>query len=286
MAIGTTRGKRRLGRYIRPLLERTGRTPDELAQQVQTSTQTVKRLLKGDNLPGFHLFRAILGELDISSEEKKRALELYSVADADISTIEHADSLQPKYRRFRLDESEAVKERTIDPILLNGLLQTAGYAQAVALANRPRWKVKWDPETSGAERRNRQALLQRAERPLELHALVDERVLHLMVGGPEVMAEQYGHLLVMAAKPNVTIQILKMENGPYGAMAGPLLLLDFPEPDEPASAYVESMIGTDVVEKEVDVANLSAVWDGAAAMAASAEESVRIIEATRTRESP
>jgi hypothetical protein len=283
MAIGTTRGKRRLGRYLRPFVQAAGLTPDQLALAVRTSPQTVKRLLKGDNLPGFHLFSAVLGALELSGEDKRRALELYEVADADISTIEHAGSLQPKYRRFRLDESEAAVERVIDTVVITGLLQTEAYAKALAVANRPAWKGQWDAETSAAERKNRQSLLLRPDNPLRLHALLDERVLDLVVGGPDVMVEQFGHLVEMAHRSNVDIQILPKKDGPYGAMSGPLFLLGFPEEDEPDSAYVESLLGGHVVEKDEDVAMLSAVWDGAHRMALSADESITVIEAARAR---
>ncbi len=285
MAIGTTRGKRRLGRYLQPFLDRKKLTPAALAAEVRTTEVTVKRLLRGSNLVGYHLFAAVLGALDLSAEEKARAQELYEVADADISTIEHADSLQPKYRRFRLDESDAVRERSIDAVMITGLFQTAAYAQAHSLANRPRWKGQWDAEKAASERRNRQALLLRDTRPLQCHALLDERVLDLVVGSPDVMAEQYDHLLAMAERPNVTIQILAKDRGPYGAMSGPMFLLDFPEDDEPTSVYVESVLGLDVVENEEAVAMLAAVWDGAASMALSAEESAEIIR-DRTRRSP
>lgn len=285
MAIGTTRGKRRLGRHLQPYVDRRGLTPAALAQQVRTSEVTIKRLLKGSNLVGFHLFGAVLSALDLSPAEKAAAHELYEVADADISTIEHADSMQPKYRRFRLDESEAVRERSIDAVVIPGLFQTTAYAQAHSLANRPSWKGKWDAEKAAGERRNRQEPLLRDDRPLQVHALLDERVLDLVVGGPDVMAEQYGHLLTMAGRPNITIQLLAKDRGPYGAMSGPMFLLDFPDDDEPPSAYVESVLGLDVVEDEGAVAMLAAVWNGAAGMALSAEESVEIIR-DRTRRSP
>ncbi|MGB3444892.1 MAG: helix-turn-helix transcriptional regulator [Actinophytocola sp.] len=285
MAIGTTRGKRRLGRHLQPYLDRRGLKPADLAKELRTSEQTIKRLFKGDNLVNFHLFNAVLGALDLSPEEKHAAQELYDVADADISTIEHADSMQPKYRRFRLDESEAFRERSLDTVVIPGLLQTAAYAQSLSLSNRPGWKGKWDPEKAAAERRNRQAILTREDRPLQLEALVDERVLDLIVGGSEVMAEQYQHLLAMANLPNITIRLLAKDRGAYGAMSGPLFLLDFAEEDEPPSAYAENVLGLDVVEKPEDVSMLAAVWDGAASMAVSPEDSEEIIK-QKTRRSP
>ncbi|TDQ01275.1 helix-turn-helix domain-containing protein [Labedaea rhizosphaerae] len=279
MAVGTTRGKRRLGRYIRPLMERSGLTPKEVATQARCAQQTVTRLLSGDSLPRIHLFLMILSVLDVREDERAKAVQLWEVADADTATIEHAAELPVSYRRFRIDEREGRLERTLDAVIIPGLLQTPEYA--AANASKGRVRGNWDAEAEAAERRDRQGLLHRPENPLELHALIDEAVLRRVIGGSEVMAGQLDHLLAMAALPHVTVQVIPFDVGAYGAMSGPLVLLSFPEDDEPDSAYVESLIGMHTVENQVDVSALSAVWDGAAAMARSPEETITIIRALR-----
>lgn len=256
---------------------------EQVAKEARCSRQTVSRLFTGDNLPRFHLFTTLLATLGVSGTDRDRALELWEIANADTVTIEHANDLPPTYMRFRMDEREAVRERTLDTVIVPGLLQTAAYAEAVSLANRERWKGEWDAETGVAERRDRQALLTRPERPLGLHALLDEVTLHRMVGGPKVMADQLDHLVEMSRQPNITIQVVPFVAGAYGAMSGPLYLLSFPEEDERDAAYVESLIGMATVENDEDVAALSAVWDGAAAVALPTEESVRAIRAAKVK---
>jgi transcriptional regulator with XRE-family HTH domain len=282
--MGSTRSKRRLGRYLRPYLERSGMTVEQLAVVAHTSRQTASRLFSGDNLPRYHLFTTLLAELGVDGTARDRAMELWEIADADTVTIAHADNLPPTYRRFRMDEQEAVQERTLDTVIIPGLLQTPAYAEAVSLANRERWQGDWDAETGVAERRDRQALLTRPEAPLSLHALLDEVTLHRRVGGPKVLAEQLDHLLAMSRRPNITIQVIPFAAGAYGAMAGVLSLLSFPEEDERDAAYVESLLGIATVDNESDVTALSAVWDGAAAVALSATRSVSAIRAAKGQE--
>ena len=94
-----------------------------------------------------------------------------------------------------------------------------------------------------AERRARQALLSREDRPSRLHALLDEVTIHRVVGSPSVMAGQLDHLLKIGAWPNVTIQIVPLSAGAYARCPDRSSLLSFPEEDEPVAGYVESFGG-------------------------------------------
>jgi transcriptional regulator with XRE-family HTH domain len=281
VAVGMTRSKRRLGRYLRPFLEQSGMKFDQVAVEARCSRQTVSRLFSGEHLPRFHLFTTLLGVIGVTGAERERALELWEIADATSVTIEHASDLPSTYMRFRMDESEAELERTLEPMIVSGLLQTPDYAEALSLANRPRWKGTWDAGLGVAERRDRQALLDREEQPLRLHALLDEVVIHRMVGNSSVMAGQLDHLLEMAKRPNITIQVIPFTAGAYSPMAGPLFLLGFPEEDELEAAYTESLTGMALVDNDEDVATLIAVWDAAANAALPADRSARIIRKAR-----
>jgi len=283
MTVGTTRTKRRLGRFLRPFYERSGLKLDELAERARCSRQTASRLFTGDNLPRYHLFTSVLTVLGVEGDDRDRALEMWEIADAQQVRVEHADRLPSPYRRFRMDEAEAVRERTLDTVVVPGLLQTAAYAEALSLGNRKHWTEAWNAKTGVAERRDRQELVTRPENPLILHALLDEATLHRMVGGRQVMAEQLDHLVAMGRLTNITIQVVPLSAGAYGAMSGPLFLLDFPEEDEQDAAYVESLAGMATVDKDDDVVRLSAVWDGAAAVALSARKSVDAIKAAKAK---
>jgi transcriptional regulator with XRE-family HTH domain len=282
VAVGTTRSKRRLGRYLRPFLDASGKKIEQVAQEVRCSRQTVSRLFSGEHLPRFHLFTALLAVLGVTGAERERALELWELADATSVNIEYLGALAPNYARFRKDESEAELERVIDTVLVSGLLQTPEYVKAVALSSPILWKGAWDEEMGAAERRDRQALLSREDRPLRLHALLDEATILRMVGGPSVMAGQLDRLLEIGARPNVTIQVIPLAAGAYGAMSGPLCLLTFREEDEPDAGYVESLAGMSVVDSEQDVATLTAMWDAATRAALSTEKSAEVIRKVRT----
>ena len=58
-----------------------------------------------------------------------------------------------------------------------------------------------------AGRMDRQAILRRDEPPL-LWVVLDEAVLRRSIGGRPVMAKQLDHLVEMAQRPNIMIQII------------------------------------------------------------------------------
>ena len=279
MAIGSTRGKRRLGRHIRPILERSGLKVDEVVKLSRVSRPTITRMLSGEALARWPALSMVLDVIGATPEEKTRALQLWEVADVDPSAIEHARDLPANSTRLRMDELEAVRERTLDTVLVPGLLQTAGYAEAVARAtHRQIIGDSWDSRAA-AERSDRQEALTRAN-PIKYHALIDEAALRRLVGGSDVMRDQLDHLVAMAGRSNVTIQVLPHAVGSYGVAGGAVFLLDFVESDEPRAAYVEALTGMIPVEDE-EAEVLSAVWEDAARLALAEEDSVRFIGAVR-----
>jgi transcriptional regulator with XRE-family HTH domain len=281
MVVGTTRGKRRLGRFVKPIRVRSGRKPDEIAALAVCSKQTVYRLESGDALPSLHRFTTVLEVIGATEDERRRALQLWEMADSDPAIIAHAGDLPVRYRRFRMDECEAIRERTLDTVIVPGMLQTADYAAEINRAARTRINRPASDALAAAERRDRQSLLFRANSPLVLHSLIDEGALRRVIGGPGLMAAQLEHLLAMAEEPNITIQVVPFTFGAYGAMSGPITIFTFPEDGEPESAYLEYVTGGETLEDEADVSGLAAVWQEISAAAPAPEESARIIGAAR-----
>jgi hypothetical protein len=64
-------------------------------------------------------------------------------------------------------------------------------------------------------------------------------------------------------------------------MSGPLCLLSFPEKGEPDSVYLESLIGSSIVDNDQDMATLAALWGTAKSAALSADKSAQIIGTVR-----
>lgn len=279
MAVGTTRGKRKLGALMEQYREKSGLKAEEIIKEVRTSRSTWSRMIAGEARPRWALFFAILSVLKVSDEERERAMMLWEVADDEAVPIEHAASLPKSYLRFRRDETEAVTERSVDAVLIPGMLQTAEYAAALAVGNQLLLPGENWEERAAPERRNRQQLLRREPRPLVVHALVDEAALRREIGGPDVMRAQWDHLLDAAGQPNITLQVIPNGVGAYGALSGSMIILDFA--DDLGSVYLENLIGGNSVEDEEGVARLRAVWEEAAGRALSTDETTEFIRAVR-----
>jgi DNA-binding XRE family transcriptional regulator len=119
-------------------------------------------------------------------------------------------------------EREAASLRWWEPILIPGLVQTGDYARALFQA--------WQPASSEDDldalvtgRLERQGVLDRDDPP-DLRAVLDESVLHRLIGSPKIMHDQLEHLADMSCRPMVTVQVIPAELGAHGGLLGAFIL--------------------------------------------------------------
>ncbi|WP_028938485.1 helix-turn-helix domain-containing protein [Pseudonocardia spinosispora] len=121
----------------------------------------------------------------------------------------------------RVADREFAYERDAVP----GLLQTPEYATALTersmLVRADRVQRVVDFRMARAER------LTEAGRPLRLHTVITSWALEVAIGTREVRRAQLEHLIRMADLPNVTIQILRPEDGIPAVHIGKFTLLSF-----------------------------------------------------------
>ena len=73
--------------------------------------------------------------------------------------------------------------------------------------------------------------------------MIDEAVIHSVVGSAEVMRGQLRHLADAAQQGKTTIQVMPYHAGAHAGTIGAFVILDFPEPTNPAMVYVETLAG-------------------------------------------
>ncbi|MBG0813091.1 helix-turn-helix transcriptional regulator [Planomonospora sp. ID82291] len=139
-------------------------------------------------------------------------------------------------------EPTALVLRSWDPLLVPGLLQTEAYARHL-FSREPRITPEEVDERLAA-RMGRQQILDRDAPPLIL-VLIDAGVLRRRVGDQEVMREQLGHLLEVARRPAVSIQVVDPECLP--GLAGAFMIAELPNgypitvhADSPAQGQVST----------------------------------------------
>lgn len=172
-------------------------------------------------------------------------------------------------------ERLAEREFVFEPIVIPGLLQTEEYAAAVTAAT-PRVRGDHNERFVGF-RSARAGRLTAAENPLTLHAVMTEGALRLAVGDQAVRRAQLRHLVEMAALPNVTIQVVRPEDGLHIALNGQFVVLDFESVR--SIGYVELQDGAVYLQDPDQVLTYTMVAKNLGRVALDPERSVALIEA-------
>src|SRR4051794_36579983 len=81
---------------------------------------------------------------------------------------------------------------------------------------------------------------------------MDETVLMRPVGGLDVMREQAEHLITMAERPNVTIQVVPLARGMHPGLRGSFSIMTFDHIAD-LTVYVESPSGNVLLDREKQV---------------------------------
>jgi transcriptional regulator with XRE-family HTH domain len=160
------------------------------------------------------------------------------------------------FRPFAQHEAEATALRTFQLVLVPGLLQTGEYARALLKTKLGATEDEVDQLVTA--RLERQAILDRDTPPL-LWVLMDEEALHRPVGGRDVMRVQAEHLVEMAGRPNVVVQVIPADVGAHQGLAGAFVIADFAS--APSIVYLETALTGLVVERQEDVATVTLTYD-------------------------
>ncbi|WP_170301708.1 helix-turn-helix domain-containing protein [Saccharopolyspora hirsuta] len=220
----TTARSRGLGAEIRKLRKAAGLRLEELAEQCDWSRATFGRIESGAKVPTETEIAIILGTLGITGRERTRLLELAQDAhQPHWWEVAGHPGLPAQLVALLEFERSATKITDVALGAVPGLLQVADYTRAIIGAGVQDEK---DVESRVALRLGRQTVLTRKD-PVVFHALIDESILHRMVGGPEVMAEQLRHIERMAQRPHITVQVVPYSLGAYVGLNGSQLIMEF-----------------------------------------------------------
>ncbi|MER6343617.1 helix-turn-helix domain-containing protein [Streptomyces sp. NPDC001595] len=166
-------------------------------------------------------------------------------------------------------EARAAYIRSFQAQLVDGLLQTEGYARAVL-------STRDDTDIDGkvAARLERQRILDR-EHPPATWVVLSEAVLHQAVGGAAVMREQLAHLLILQRRRWLEIQVLPFEAGAHTGLMGSYYLLRFDK--DPNIVYTEDFVQGHMTANPEAFKEGSVRYDHLQAAALSVDESAALI---------
>ncbi|MFB6778976.1 helix-turn-helix domain-containing protein [Streptomyces sp. NPDC056352] len=171
-------------------------------------------------------------------------------------------------------EANATRIKEYAPLLIPGLLQTEPYARAVFRAYQPTAEEDVIDDLT-AIRLARAHLLSDPTTPL-VWAVLDEAVLRRQVGGPAAMAEALNHILNLARRHRIIVQVLPFSAGGHAAMDGGLKLMAFSA--APPLAYLDGLGSGQLLDDPASVAGYELTYDLLVASALSPEASLALIE--------
>ncbi|MFF0201800.1 helix-turn-helix domain-containing protein [Streptomyces sp. NPDC005017] len=171
-------------------------------------------------------------------------------------------------------EGEAVELHVYDTHLINGLLQTEGYARAVFTMRRPLLSDEIIEERVAA-RLARQDILGRLPLPT-LSFVIEESVLTRPLGGGDVMRGQLEQLLLCGQRRNVEVQVMPNRRDEHAGLAGPFTLIE--TQDGRRIAYVEAYKHSRLYTERGTVRELEEQYGLLRAQALTPRESLTLIE--------
>ncbi|MFB7717227.1 MULTISPECIES: helix-turn-helix domain-containing protein [unclassified Nocardia] len=267
---------RRLAAMLHEMRETAGLSKEVVSAKTGINVTTLYRIETAQARPQRRTLTAMLELYDIAEPQRTDALQLLVDALKPGMARSYEDAVSEVYGAYINFEAEALSARFFQSTFVPGLLQTEAYANAVYETTMP--KISEQVRDQRVRARMERSQVLNKHDPLELWVVLDEAVIKRLVGGKEVMREQFDQLLDHTNKRNVILQILPFDAGAHPGMLGSFTLLDFPDPADPELVYVEGIASDELIEGHPEVRRYGVMFDQLRAMALSPRDSTNMIE--------
>jgi transcriptional regulator with XRE-family HTH domain len=247
-----------LGAELRRARSAAGLSQEQLGQRIGYSGTLIGKVETGERAPSEDLIARCDGALDTGGLLPR----LYALAhrwDGGGHPAWFAEWVEIERRAASLCWWE--------PLVIPGLLQTPDYARAI-LAGGPDTTEDELEEMVGA-RIERQAILDRPEPPALL-VVLDDAVLHRLVGSPKIMYGQLLRLAELSARPRVTVQMVPARTGVHAGLLGGFAIATV---DGRSIIYLETSANGQVSDKASVVAQVTRRLDALRAVALPTDDS-------------
>jgi transcriptional regulator with XRE-family HTH domain len=278
--------ERRLARELRLLREAAELHGKDVAARLGWSPSKVSRIETG--------------RTGISGDDLDRLLDLYRAPEAQSAHLRrlapsarprgwwdaYADTLSAGYANLIRLESGSRALRCYGALVPHALLQTPGFVREVVHAT---WE---QPSAAEVDRRmqvcrRRQDVLDTGpdDGGLQLCAVLDESVLRRVVvpadrgRDREVRSGQLAHLLEVATRPNVTVQVLPFTAGLPPVTSGSFSVLESLATGAPDVVYLENKTRIFFLDAEAEVHRYTQAFDLISRTALDPASSRQVIEA-------
>jgi transcriptional regulator with XRE-family HTH domain len=267
--------RRLLGIRLRRLREARGISARDAALAIRASESKISRIELGRNAVREVDVADLLSLYSVTDpNERDRLLTLAGQANEESWWHHYHDAIPAWFQPYLGLEDSAENIRSYDAQFVPELLQTESYAAAVIGLGAHSAATAARLVRLRAERQR-----QLESGSLRLHAVVDEAVLRRPVGGAGLMRAQLAHLLDIAARPQVAIQVAPLLTGASNAAPGSFVILHFAAEELPDIVYVEQLTTALYFDKRPDVESYAAAMDQLVAASATPEQTTVMLRA-------
>jgi len=180
-----------------------------LADHLGFDRSVIGKAETGDRPPSPDVLRAWAKACNLDEDHYARLAVLARRADGPVPRW---------FETWLAAEAQATMLKYWSPIIAPALFHTAGYARALLLA------AQTDTSDETIEplvtaKLERAVILDRADPP-DVVALIDELVLHRLIGSPEIMHEHLMHIADLAQRPYVCVQVVPTSVGATAGLSG------------------------------------------------------------------
>ncbi|HEX6500981.1 MAG TPA: helix-turn-helix transcriptional regulator [Micromonosporaceae bacterium] len=266
---------RRLGKELRRLRQRAGLTIHVAARHLGCSASKISRMETGNSGVGLADVRVLLNLYQVGDAEAEELMSLARQARQKGWWEPYGEVLSGSYVGL---EAAAETIRGYEVQVVPGLLQTAAYARAMIGG------ARLDIDDEELDRRvnvrmARQALLTQHD-PVKLSVILDEALFRRLVGGREVMREQFERLLGAVDLPNVVIQVLPFAVGAHAGMEGGFAILHYADAGDTDVVFAENAAGGLFLTKDEELRRYDVIFDHLREKALDPDESRAFIAAS------
>ena len=228
-------------------------TQQQVAKAMDWSLSKMNRIEKAKSSISVNDLKALLRFYGITEEE--RIDELVDLARA---------ARQPPWWRRRYSEfappqlldlidyeSAATMVSQFETMFVPGILQTEEYASAVLDVF---YDKKSAPKKVAAlvELRTKRRELLTSDYAPRFSFILDESVIHHLVGIPSIASQQLEHLVNVAKLPNLTIQVVPFTAGLHPGMKGPFEVVQFDDSPDEDVVFIEGSGGDLISDDPVE----------------------------------
>ncbi|CAL9340200.1 helix-turn-helix domain-containing protein [Streptomyces sp. enrichment culture] len=240
-----------LGRRLQEMRQSAGASLADAAKALRVTPLTIRRLEKAEVALKPLYVEKLLQTYGSTQQEADEFIALAEQANRPGWWHAYRDVLPNWFTAYVSLETGASTLRTYEPHYVTGLLQTPAYARGVLGGGFPNGSEE-ELERRVGLRLRRQSLLERENAPT-LWVVMEEAVLHRVVGGPDVMREQIDRLLEVSELEHVSIDILPFAVGAHVGACAPFTYFRFEEPELPDVVYSEILSASMYLDERADV---------------------------------